>query len=187
MNVLVIVRVCRARLMVMLLRNLDVILSPMCCVNQVAGVKDCQVRGAKCWRDAVASVLAVRITGILIDDVHHHVRIPVKAPFVFGLEEFSLQRHGVSRLAVGPGEVASGWRNGGEFNAVVDAHDVKISLEVNHVVVHATRQGVVDLIAKFLVMCIVGGLDITGCANLNTNGSVYIKGVAGMIISWYQG
>ena len=56
------------------------------------------------WHDFVASILAIRIDGVLVDDRIHDsvIGIPVQFPVIFRGEERPVKFHLTDRLAVGP-------------------------------------------------------------------------------------
>ena len=61
-------------------------------------------RGLLAWHNFIASVFAVRIDGVLVDDRVHHriIGVPVQFAVIFGGEEYPVEYHLTYWFAVGP-------------------------------------------------------------------------------------
>lgn len=110
-HVLGVVGVCGARLVVVLLGDLDVVAGPVCCVDQVRRVLDREVDCALRGQDAVAPVFAVLVLLIHVDhaELGCCIRAPVQTARVFAFDDATLQLHRVARLVARPGESLRYW------------------------------------------------------------------------------
>lgn len=162
-HILAIVCVGGFRLRILSLRDMKIILGPVCGVDQITTVEDGQVGQAGVGQDPVATILAVVVGLVLVhhDDLGLGVKVPVEPAVVLVLDKGAGQLHRVAGAVARPGVGRRDGRVAHELHRVLRPQDIKVGLEVEDVVVHGAGEVIVDLVAVVLVLGKVGGLDVT--------------------------
>ena len=156
---------------------------PIRSVRQVARVLDGEVDCSLRWKYSIATILAILIRLVLVDNavLRGAITGPHQSALVLRLDFLADELHGVARL-VGPDVVLCRWSDSHQLHRISRPEDVEVCLEIEYVVVHAAGKSIVDVVAVVVILGVVGGLNVAGSSHHHLDTAVHVKLVAEHVV-----